>query len=230
MNDDGLILLILAAVAGFLLFRLRSVLGDRSGLENTEEYGRKPVETDRPAQDRSEGNVVPLPGASDQQSDADIFSYTEVDSELGQALKAIKNAEPGFDVREFMDGARAAYEMLLMAFETGDKDTLRQFLSQEVFDLFSSVIDDRRARELSIDVRFVGIRSAEPIVASLDPATNTAEVTVRYAAEIIMSARNPQGEVVEGDPSTVRRINDVWTYSRVLGRGDPNWILVATGE
>lgn len=229
MNDDGLLLLILAAIAGFLLFRLRNVLGDRSGLENTENYSRGPAKPNGQTAAQGDGNVVPMKPAVKTEDDSDIFSFTEIDTELGQALKQIKTADPEFNVKVFMEGARAAYEMLLMAFETGDKATLKDFLSPEVFELFSSAIDDRNARGLSVDVRFVGIRSAEPTEAAFDPSSMRADVTVRYAAEIIMAARNAQGELVEGDPAAVRRINDVWTYSRIMASSDPNWTLVATG-
>lgn len=230
LNDDLLILLILAAVAGFLLFRLRNVLGERSGFENPDKVirpGSNDPENEGAA--RSDNNVVTLPTAQANEDNSDIFTYTEVDSELGQTLKAMKDADADFNVRTFMDGARAAYEMLLMAYETGDKATLRDFLDEEVYGLFEASIDERQAKNLNVDVRFVGIRTAEPIAAAFDVETQKAEITVKYAAEIIMSARNAQGEVVEGDPSAVRRINDVWTFSRTLDRGDPNWTLIATG-
>ena len=229
LNDDLLILLILAAVAGFLLFRLRNVLGERTGFENPEEYARPLRESESETGANSANNVVPMPKSTAAEDDSDIFSFTEIDTELGQTLKRMKAAEPGFDVRVFMDGARAAYEMLLMAYETGDKDTLREYLADHVFALFAESIDARRAKNLNVDVRFVGIRAAEPVDATFDDGSGEAKITVKYSAEIIMSARNDKGEVVEGDPSAVRRINDVWTYSRTLGVGDPNWTLIDTG-
>ncbi|MBX2854402.1 MAG: Tim44/TimA family putative adaptor protein [Rhodobacteraceae bacterium] len=229
LNDDLLILLILAAVAGFLLFRLRNVLGERTGFENPEEYARPVRESESEASGNGASNVVTMPNSPAVEDDSDIFSFTEIDTELGQTLKAMKAAEPGFDVRVFMDGARSAYEMLLMAYETGDKDTLRDYLADHVFALFAESIDARRAKDLSVDVRFVGIRAAEPVDAAYDAQTGVAKITVKYSAEIIMSARDGQGVVVEGDPSAVRRINDVWTYSRTLGVGDPNWTLIDTG-
>lgn len=234
MNDnDLLVLVILAIVAGFLLFRLRSVLGDRSGFEDHKKYAR-PESAEQAkngaADEDDANNVVAMPRRGDDQADADIFAYTEIDTPLGQELKAIKVAEPGFDLRDFVEGSKGAYEMLLMAYETGDKSTLRTFLADEVFEAFASAIDQRAAQKLSVDMRFVGIRSAEPVEASFNQTTREAEVAVKFVAEIVMVVRNAQGEVVEGDPGAVRRIGDTWTFGRVMGGGNPNWTLIATGE
>lgn len=229
-NNDLLVLVILAIVAGFLLFRLRSVLGDRSGFENPEKFGRpEPGQTANGADDGA-GNVVAMPRRGDDQADADIFAFTEIDTPLGQELKAIKAVEPGFDLRDFVDGSKGAYEMLLVAYENGDKPTLRNFLADEVFQAFAEAIDQRNAQNLNVDMRFVGIRSAEPVEAKLDPSNNEAEIAVKFVAEIVMVVRNAQGEVVEGDPGAVRRIGDTWTFGRVMGGGNPNWTLIATGE
>ncbi|MEO1330148.1 MAG: Tim44/TimA family putative adaptor protein [Pseudomonadota bacterium] len=234
MNDnDLLVLVILAIVAGFLLFRLRSVLGDRSGFDKPEKYAR----TDRTEQpqngaepDSDAGNVVTMPRRGDDQADADIFAYTEIDSPLGQQLKAIKTAEPGFDLRDFVEGSKGAYEMLLIAYETGDKSTLKTFLADEVYQAFAAAIDQRTAQKLNVDMRFVGIRSAEPVDASFNETSREAEIAVKFVAEIVMVVRNAQGEVVEGDPGAVRRIGDTWTFGRIMGGNNPNWTLIATGE
>lgn len=228
-ENDLVILLVLAAVAGFLLFRLRNVLGERSGFEDPSKYTRAQGVAESESGGDEANNVVPMPRREEQPDDSDIFAFTEVDSELGKSLKTMKEAEPGLDIRTFMDGAKAAYEMLLVAFENGDKDMLRQFLADDVYDAFCASIDQRRAQNLHVDMRFVGIRTAEPIEAEFDPETGKAEITVKYVAEIVMAIRNAQSEVVEGDPSAVRRTNDIWTYGRTLGGGDPNWTLVATG-
>lgn len=225
-ENDLLILIILAAVAAFLLFRLRNVLGERTGYENPEEYGRPP-ERDGGGDG---GVVVPMPQRGAMQDDADIFAYTELDSELGQGLKAIKAADPSFDAREFVEGSKVAYEMLLSAFESGDRDTLKSFLSPEVFTAFSEAIDKRESDRLSVDMRFIGFKSAEPIEASFNPETKFGEVSVRFVAEIVSTTRNEQGDVVEGDPATVQKTTEVWTFRRRLGASDPNWTLVATGD
>lgn len=229
-QNDLVTLLLLAAIAGFLLFRLRSVLGERSGFENPEKYQPGGAPGNGGASPDDGDNVVALRRPDAGEEDADIFAYTELDSELGQALKRFKSIDSGFNMQSFMEGAKSAYEMLLMAYETGDKQTLRKFLAKDVYDAFVEAIDQRRAQNLNVDVRFVGIKTAEPTIAQLTPDERTGEITVKFVAEIIMAVRNAAGELVEGDPSNIQRITDVWTFSRKLGSSDPNWILSATGE
>ena len=223
-DNDLLILFILAVVAGFLLLRLRNVLGERTGFEDPDRYRRQ----SEPAEEDQGGVVVPMPQRGEQRDDSDIFAYTEPDTELGKALKAIKNVEPGFDVRAFVEGSKGAYEMLLTAFEASDKETLRPFLSDEVFTAFSEAIDHRRSEGLNVDMRFVGIRTAEPMEASFDAATRRAEISVRFVAEVVTATRDAQGEIVAGDPSAVQRTADVWTFARTVGTSDPNWVLTGT--
>ncbi|MGD1869954.1 MAG: Tim44/TimA family putative adaptor protein [Neomegalonema sp.] len=228
-ENDLVTLLLLAAIAGFLLFRLRSVLGERSGFENPEKY-RPGASGSADTPSEEPDNVVALRRNDGSDDDSDIFAYAELNSELGQALKQIKLREPGFNMQSFMEGAKGAYEMLLMAFETGDKQTLKQFLDREVYDAFAQAIDERRAQNLNVDVRFVGIKTAEPVEAQSSADERSGDITVRFVAEIIMAVRNAQGELVEGDPSNIQRISDVWTFGRQLGSSDPNWMLTATGD
>lgn len=224
-ENDLVILVVLAAAAGFLLLKLRNVLGERTGFEKPDQ----PTPPDNGAGAAQDQVVTPFPNRDRARDDSDIFAYAEPDTPLGEGLKKIKAHEPSFNTHEFMDGAKSAYEMLLTAFEAGDKASLRPYLSAEVFTAFSDAIDDRSSRGLSVDMRFVGFRSAEPVEAIVDEKTQEAEVSVRFVAEIVTATRNAQGEIVEGDPAAVRKITDVWTFSRTLGRSDPNWILAATG-
>lgn len=224
-ENDLVILVVLAAAAGFLLLKLRNVLGERTGFENPDRV----LKPDSQAGGGDESVVTPFPGRDRARDDSDIFAFAEPDSPLGQSLKKIKNLDAEFNTHAFVDGAKAAYEMLLTAFEAGDKATLKPYLSSEVFTAFSEAIDDRLSRGLSVEMRFIGFRSAEPVEATLDEATREAEISVKFVAEIITATRNAQGEIVEGDPAAVRKITDVWTFTRDLGRSDPNWILVATG-
>lgn len=229
MSDNDLIIIVgLAALAGFLLLRLRNVLGERDGFEDHERMRRTKEAARQAATNGTGGVVTPLPSRSNMDQDDDIFAFAEPSSELGKALKSIKEADPSFQVREFMEGARGAYEMILTAFENGDVETLRPFLDQPVFTAFSEAIEQRNAKGLSVDMRFVGFRSAEPTEARFVTEEGRAEVTVRFVAEVVTATRNAQGEVVEGDLTAVQKINDVWTFARTVASDDPNWLLIAT--
>lgn len=230
MGDNDLIILIgLAAIAGYLLLRLRNVLGERGGFEDNDRI-RRAKEAPNGAAEQPNGTVTPMPQRASAEHDDDIFAYAEPNSDLGRTLREIKNADSSFQVGAFMDGARAAYEIILTAFENSDKQELKPLLDGAVFTAFSQAIDQREQAGLSVEMRFVGFKSAEPVEANFDPSARRAEVTVRFVAEIVTATRNTQGEIVEGDPSAVRRINDVWTFARTVPSRDPVWLLVATGE
>jgi predicted lipid-binding transport protein (Tim44 family) len=216
-------LLILAAVALFLLFRLRGVLGTKTGLE--EQQGR-PVRRPEPARP-----IRPAaPVADEDEIDPDSLTVADGDAAVGAALAAMRRAEPGFLPTEFIQGARQAFEMILMAFETGDLDTLKRFLAPDVYASFREVIDARKAAGYSVDARFVGVREARVTGARFDPASGEAEIALRFTAEMVKVVRDRELRVVEGDPNEIRRETDTWTFARRMGSNDPNWQLVATGE
>lgn len=218
MNGPIIQLLVLAGIAVFLILRLKSVLGTRDGYEPPRDQG--PVaNTQSPEFEVIEGGL-----------DQDIADHVDIASSTGQALVAMKQIEPDFSVTEFQSGARQAYEMILMAFEGGELDTLKTFLSADVFESFKSVIEDRKAQGLEVEANFIGVRETKIVDAMFDTATNEAEITMKFISELTSVVKNADGEIIEGDASTVKRQKDVWTFARIMGSNDPNWQLVATGE
>lgn len=218
MNSPFLSLLVLAGIAIFLILRLRSVLGTRDGFE-----GPPARKIERRSGDRRDFEVI------EGGPDRDITDHVEDGSDAAKALAAMKLAEPGFSVSEFLGGARGAYEMILMAFENDDVDELRPFLAADVLETFEQVIAQRREKGLSIDASFVGIRELTLLDARFDRESAEAEITVRFVGELTSVVRNVEGEIVEGDANEIKRQRDVWTFGRTMGSDDPNWMLVATG-
>lgn len=218
MNNPLLQLLVLAAIAIFLILRLRNVLGTRDGYE--------PPKVEAPVQQRPHFDVID--GTADE-PDQDILDYAEPGSATAQALTAMKAAEPSFGVGDFLNGAKSAYEMILMAFERGDLTDVRPFLSEPVAAAFQAVIDARAAKGHTVQAQYIGTRDTALAGADFDPATGTGEVTVRFVGELIAATRDAQGNVVEGDPKAARKQRDTWTFARRMGQDDPNWQLVATG-
>jgi predicted lipid-binding transport protein (Tim44 family) len=141
----------------------------------------------------------------------------------------MKKAEPSFSVTDFLGGARQAYEMILIAFEEGDRDGLRPFLADDVYDSFEAVIASREEQGLSIDATFVGLREIKLAEAEYDWRTKEGELTLSMVAELTAVVTDAKGKVVEGDKATVKRQKDVWTFARTMGSDDPNWTLIATG-
>lgn len=217
MNSSLLSLLVLAGIAIFLILRLRSVLGTRDGFESK-------AERPEPSRADPRRDFEVIEGGPDH----DIIDHVEDGSDSAKALAAMKLAEPGFQVSEFLQGARGAYEWILMAFENGDVDELRDFLAPDVMETFETVIAQRADQGLSIDASFIGVRETTLQSATFDRETGEGEVTVRFVAELTSVVKNLDGEIVEGDPSEIKRQRDIWTFARKMGANDPNWILVAT--
>ena len=218
-------LLILAAIALFLLFRLRSVLGTKTGFEEQQHQRRAPAPepAERPA-------PAPAPVADEGGVDRDSADAAEGDDRIAEILSTMRRAENGFSPTGFLQGARGAFEMILMAFEQGDVDTLRQYLAPDVFEGFNEAIEQRKQAGYTVDARFIGVREARIVDARFDPDTAEAEIAVRFKGELITVVRDGEHRVVEGDPNEIRRETDVWTFARRMGASDPNWLLVATGE
>ncbi len=210
-------LLVLAGIAIFLILRLRSVLGTREGFE-------KPPARPNSARSTTRRDFEVIEGGPDE----DIIDHVEDGSDSAKALAAMKLAEPGFRVGEFLQGARQAYEMILMSFERGDVDGLRPFLAEDVMHTFETVINQRNEQGLRIDAEFVGVREITLQNASFDRSVNEADITIRFVGELTSVVRNADGEIIEGNASEIKRQRDVWTFSRSMGTDDPNWLLVAT--
>ena len=220
MSSSLIQLLVLAGIAVFLILRLRSVLGTREGFEKPPVTGpTSGRSTRRPEFDVIEGGP-----------DHDITDHVEDGSSSAKALAAMKMAEPGFMVGTFLEGSRAAYEMILMAFEAGDLSDVRGFLSDDVAESFQSVIDLRAEQGLTVEANFVGVREITLKEAEFNRDTSEGEVTVKFVGELTSVVKNADGDVVEGDPTEIKRQRDVWTFARKMGADNPNWQLVATGE
>lgn len=221
MSSAIIQLLVLAGIAVFLIIRLRSVLGTRDGFE------KPPVPLPgQPAQRRSRPEFDVIEGGPDR----DIIDHVADGSEAAKALAAMKMAEPGFNVSEFLDGAKGAYEMILMAFERGDLAPVRGFLADDVAEALQGVIDQREEQGLSVEADFVGVREVALLNATFDRDTSEGEITARFVGELTSVVKNADGTIVEGNPNEIKRQRDVWTFGRKMGSSDPNWLLIATGD
>lgn len=218
MNSAIIQLLVLAGIAVFLILRLRGVLGTREGFE-------KPPVPLQPTKKRNRDFEVIEGGP-----DLDIADHTEGKPDAAEALAKMKRAEPSFHVSEFLQGARSAYEMILMGFERGDLAEIKPLLADDVYESFAEVVEMREKQGLTIESEFVGIREMSLDDATFDDATSIGEVSVKFIGELTSIVRDKAGEIIEGSDTKVKRQKDVWTFARHMGADDPNWQLVATGE
>ncbi len=236
------IIFLIAAVVIFL--RLRSVLGNRTGNERQpfDPYAARQKQDSQKSQTPdNEDNVIPLSGSEHVQHDpecaerktrehieAEIDKLAPKGSALNLGLREIWKAEPSFNPKEFTEGARGAYEIILMSFAQGDRRTLKDLLSPEVFNGFSAAIDDRESRNERVESTFVGIDKADIVDAAFNEKDKLAEVTIRFKGQLITATRDSENRIVDGDPTAVSDLTDIWTFARVTGKDDPNWKLVAT--
>lgn len=211
-------IIFLAMLAGFVALRLVSVLGRRTGHEKPATDGFPGAEQAKPSV--SAPPVADLPRAQPLKLPADIAPATR------QALEAIAAADPRFEPVAFVDGARAAYKMILEAFWRGDIEPAKPFIADDVLDQFRRAIAARDAEGLSVENRLISINKAAIVDASLEGAM--AEVTVRIDATLAAVTRDRAGTVVAGSASDPVETHDVWTFSRHTRSPDPNWLLIAT--
>jgi len=227
--------LIVIGLAIVVLFRLRQVLGTRTGRERT------PLQRQREAAPAKAGeeNVVqmrprPAPETDEDQAraarklEAEVTQFAHGDDKLAAGLKAIADADGSFSPKSFMEGAKSAYEMIVTAFAAGDRQTLKNLLEKDVYDGFERVIKDREAAGQKVDFTFVGLPKVEISDAELDK--RAANVTIRFHAEVVSATRDKDGNLLEGNADQVTNIADEWTFARNPKSRDPNWKLVATSQ
>lgn len=220
MNSPIIQLLVLAGIAIFLILRLRSVLGTREGFE------KPPLPAPTDAKKRAKPDFEVIEGGPDR----DITDHIGEGTDAARALAAMKGVDNTFNVREFLQGARGAYEMILMAFEKGELAPVKDFISPEVFDAMAGVIEEREKNGLRVEATFVGISDLTLKDATFDRQSREAELSVRFVGELTEVVRDRAGDIVEGSSTTIKRQKDVWTFARTMGSADPNWLLVATSE
>lgn len=212
-------IIILAMIAAFLVFRLRNVLGKRTGNERPPQNPYGMSEDAAPEEANDDAKVVSLPGKVIEDDIPD-------DSPALAGLKAIHEADGSFSVQEFCEGARSAFEMIVTSFANGDSETLRPLLSDEVFENFDGAINSRNSNGETMEMTLVGISEAEAIEASMDG--RVAFVSIKFVTEQIEVVKDKSGEPISGDSSKVSTVTDIWTFARNTRSRNPNWTLVAT--
>ena len=211
---------ILAAVAIFLFWRLRAVLGSRDGFEKT----LKEI--------KESSDVVSNPKVIDETKndspDDDIFDYVEENSKNAEVFKKMKEFDSEFSVNKFVSGAKMAYEIILMAFERGDTEKLTALLEKKVLTSFKSVIDKRKKDGFIVDAKFIGMRDIRIINASFSQKTTIADVTLSFKSEITTVVKDSKGTIIEGHPDEIKKQKDTWVFTKKLSEKSPIWLLKST--
>ena len=230
--------LVLAAIALMVVWRLRSVLGQRTGTERPpiDPYapprrpnGSAPVET-------GGGKVLEFPSSKEESAKkvevdlepkAPIWTgFAKAKSPLAAEFEKLAQADPAFSPKDFLEGAKLAYEMIVEAFAKGDKPALKSLLSKEVYDGFAKAIDSRSQAGEKLDFQFVGFEKVDFMSVGL--IGKRASVVVKFACQMISATHDKAGVLIDGNPREVRDITDIWTFERDVAQKDPNWRVVAT--
>lgn len=235
-NSFDMTTLVFLVLAVFVAWKLRSVLGQKTGSEQppADPFTRREAPPARPDQaERKRDNVIRLPGAANDSGAQETVPAAErwkgiapADSPVIAGIEGIIRQEPGFDPREFIGGAKAAYETIVTAFARGDRKMLKGLLAKEVYEGFEQAITEREKLGQKAETSFVSIDKAE--IVGVEVKGKTGQVTLNFVSQLISVVRDAQGQVVDGSAEAVSEVSDIWTFSRQLGSRDPNWLLVAT--
>ena len=188
-------IILLAMFAGFIILRLRNILGRKTGHQG------KPVSKYFP-------------------KGMEVLK----DIENNEAIKTGNVDEEA--KKNFLKGANIAYEQIITSFAKGDKKTLKSLLGKKLFSDFAEVIDERKKKELKYETTFIGIKSSK--VLEFKKIENIYKVTVNFVSEIITCVKDKNNQVIEGNPDTIKTVNDVWKFSKNMWSQDPTWYLVET--
>jgi predicted lipid-binding transport protein (Tim44 family) len=211
-------IVLLALVALFVGLRLYAVLGRRTGHE------QQPIL--RPAESPAVTEAAaPVTDLAPERPDTAGLVYEEP---AAPGLRAIVAADSSFDVGRFLEGAQSAYRMILEAFWKGDREELRHLVSGHVLTAFEQAVDEREAEGHRLDNRLVAIERT--IIEDARLTGRTAEIDIRFDADIAAVTRDKDGNVIAGSLSDAIPTHDVWTFRRDLKSQDPNWQLVETDE
>ncbi|MEM1376960.1 MAG: Tim44/TimA family putative adaptor protein [Pseudomonadota bacterium] len=228
MDSSNIVTLIFMVAAVFVFLQLRSVLGKRTGHERQpmDFPGSQENEAAETETDIDDDNVITLPNREGADRYRDIDRVAKSGSALNKQLRALKDAAPGFNPREFLSGAGMAYEMIVMAFADGDRKTLQNLLSKEVYDGFAEALTERDKAGETVQTNFVGIEKMDIVGAEV--RDHTAHVTVSVVSQLISATKDNDGKIVDGDPNEVAEVRDEWTFAKDIRDGDPNWKLIST--
>lgn len=218
---------IFLVLAVFVFFRLRAVLGQRTGHEAPSEpfFRERSLRKDKP----------PVPAFPPDSQTMDMTNtagrwpdIAPEGSPLAEGLNAVASADPSFDPSAFCEGAKAAYEMIVTAFNKGDRQTLKGLLSADVYKSFAEAIGEREERGESVQANFVSLDGVKILSATMKGSE--AQIGARFESKIISAIRDKDGHVIEGNPDHIADVTDLWTFARDTKSSDPNWRLIATED
>lgn len=216
-------IIIIALVVVFILLRLRSILGQKTGHENPNFFQISIPKT----KDNVDAIIQPSDKAKQRTPhDNDPYAATLSAGAILQTINDIKSKDTMFSATTFMDGAKMAFEMIFDAFVKGDKQTLSMLLSQEIYNDFVKNIEERERQENRMETTLLSVAPKDIVNAGLNG--NIAQLTVHFESEQVTLERNKKGDIISGDPSNIQHVRDEWIFERDITSKNPNWKIIET--
>lgn len=212
-------ILFFAALTGYMIFRLWSVLGKQTGFEAPPPSKTSPKDTD---------NVIALPIRGPQKTPPlqENSPPAVFDPSIEEGLKKIQTVDPTFSLDHFLGGAVTAFEMIVEAYASGDTSTLKSLLNPAVYKSFIGALHDREEAGQTVETKIVDLK--DPQVISIDIKGKREQITLKFVSEQIIVTKDAEGKILDNPAHLTLTMNDIWTFSRLIGSKDPNWVLVAT--
>jgi len=216
-------IIVLAAIAIFVLLRLRSVLGQKTGNENPMEHLQEMLQ-------QKDDRVVQLKPRNDDGEDEAEHAEPEEEEKVADALEdgvgAIRKIDSSFRLSQFLEGSKMAFDMVMDAYEDDNHDVLRQLLSKEVYKEFAEAMEARDEGDEREFVTLVSVADAE--ATSVELKRNKAIIEVKITSEQIRVIKNKDDEIVGGNANNIINVEDSWVFTRDVKSSDPNWTIVET--
>lgn len=212
-------ILFFAFLTGYMIFRLWSLLGKRTGFE-------APPPSLRPEKEPDNVIALPIKARQKEVSQEDIPSSSGIKPSVEAGMSALQAVDPDFRLESFLDGAVAAFEIIVDAFARGDRNTLKPLLSPSVFKSFTAALQDREEARQTVETKIVDIKAPE--IVSIDIKGKQEQITLKFVSEQVTVTKDAEGKILDNPAHLSLVMNDIWTFSRPIGSKNPNWVLVAT--
>ena len=197
-------ILIFGVIAIFLIFRLKNILGTKTGFEETN--------VNKKREDKKFTNVVPL--RSDKDDDLDL------------EIKKILSIDPNFDIDDFLSGSKNFFEMVLESFVSGNLDNIKNFTKSSVFKSFKSAIDERNKEQETLIIDLKSIKENKITKATINK--KSIKLNVVFETLQIRALMDKNDQIIDGESENEILVKDEWIFERNINDNNPNWTLVET--
>ncbi len=217
-------IIILALIAGFILLRLRGVLGQKTGNDNPQFFKREQEKKEAP-----DDKIVHISdkGQKTKPLDVlDVYLSKITNDSITKTIADIKKSDSQFTATGFMDGAKMAYEMVFDGFAKGEKATLEMLLEKNLYETFAAEIDARTGNDITTETTLLSVKAKEIVSATF--TGNIVRLAVKFESEQVSVSKNKQGEIVEGNVSDSHLMDDEWLFERDVTSKNPNWKIIET--